>query len=387
MADILENSKCCVLIPTYNNAHALGEVIDEVLAYTRHVLVVNDGSTDSTSEILGRYTTINVVQYEHNRGKGYALRTGFKAALENGYEYAITIDSDGQHKAYDLHKFVEQLPAHPNAIIIGARNMNQESVPTKSSFGNRFSNFWVKVETGYDLPDTQSGYRLYPIKALSELKFYSRKYEFEIEVLAKAAWSGVELMYVPVDVYYAPKDERVSHFRPFKDFFRISVVNTILCFVAFAYYWPRNAVRKYRKKSIRQVLRDDIITSTESSIRISAAMGFGIFMGIAPVWGYQLLIGFALAHLLRLNKTIFFVFANISLPPMIPFILYLSYISGGFILGKPSWALPMPTEMSFDFVWQNLEQYMVGAVAFAVAAGLLVWGVSYGMLLVIRGRR
>jgi len=385
--DLLDHKACCVLIPTYNNAHALESVIESVLVYTRHLIVVNDGSTDATPEILARFPQINSTGYQQNRGKGFALRTGFKLAVEKGYDYVITIDSDGQHKAYDLHKFADMLPAHPNALIIGARNMNQSSVPTKSSFGNKFSNFWVTVETGYKLPDTQSGYRLYPVKALSKLHFFSRKYEFEIEVLAKAAWSGIELLYVPVDVYYPSKEERVSHFRPFKDFFRISVVNTILCILAFGNYWPRNYVRKYRQKSFKQILKEDIFKATESNFKIASAIGFGIFMGILPVWGYQLIIGFTLAHLLKLNKTTFFVFANISLPPMIPFILYASYITGGALMGEFSWTLPVPSEMTFDFVFQNIGQYLIGACAMAVVAGALFFTVSYALLTIFRGKR
>jgi glycosyltransferase involved in cell wall biosynthesis len=384
MTDILEHTRCCVLIPTYNNAHALSNVIDDVLKYTRRIIVVNDGSTDATLSILGRYPQIVVVSYTQNQGKGHALRTGFKAALDNGYDHVITIDSDGQHHAYDLHKFADMLPAYPNAIIIGARNMNQEGVPAKSNFGNRFSSFWVKVETGYDLPDTQSGYRLYPVRAMSKIKYFSKKYEFEIEVLAKAVWNGVELRYVPVDVYYAPKEERVSHFRPFKDFFRISVVNTILCILAFGYYWPRNTVRRYKKKSLKEVIREDVLGSSESNLKIALAMAFGVFMGIFPVWGYQLIIGFSLAHLFKLNKTIFFIFANISLPPMIPFILYVSYLTGGVMMGHASWALPMPDSFSFEFVKQNLWQYLLGASVFAILAGVAVLAIAYSILTIFR---
>jgi glycosyltransferase involved in cell wall biosynthesis len=385
--DILEGTNCCVIIPTYNNAQTLGLVITEILEFTQHIVVVNDGSTDGTSEILGTYTNIEVVSYSRNKGKGFALRTGFNTALNRGYHYAITIDSDGQHKAADLYRFVEKLNDNPNSLIIGARNLTQDNVPAKSNFGNKFSNFWVKAETGYVLPDTQSGYRLYPIKALSSLSFFSMKFEFEIEVLAKAAWSGVELTYVPVDVYYAPKEERISHFRPFKDFLRISVVNTILITLAFIYYWPRNIIRKFRQKSFRQLVKDEILASKETNYKIAAAIGFGIFMGIMPVWGYQLLIGFFLAHLLKLNKTLFFIFANISLPPMIPFILYLSYITGGFVLNQGGWQLPIPQEVTLDFVWQNLEQYLVGAVIFATAAGLVVAATSYILLTVFRKGR
>ena len=243
--------KVCVLIPTYNNEGSLKKVVDDVLLYTNQVLIVNDGSTDSTTTILKEYPHIHVLSYEKNIGKGWALRQGFKKALTLGYDNVITIDSDGQHFADDLYRFLDKMEETPNAIIIGARNMEQSSVPGKSSFGNKFSNFWFKVETGLVMKDTQSGYRLYPIRAMVNQKFITVKFEFEIEVLARSAWQGVTVTSVPVKVFYADKAIRVSHFRPFKDFSRISVLNTVLVILAFLYIKPRDFLRSIKKKTSR----------------------------------------------------------------------------------------------------------------------------------------
>jgi hypothetical protein len=141
------------------------------------------------------------------------------------------------------------LEGHPAAFIIGARNMDQASVPGKSSFGNKFSNFWFWVETGLKMSDTQSGYRLYPVKLMADTSFITRKFEFEIEVLVASAWRGIEITEVPVRVYYAEKENRVSHFRPFKDFTRISILNTVLVTIAFLYIKPRNFFRGIKKKN------------------------------------------------------------------------------------------------------------------------------------------
>ncbi|HQI04615.1 MAG TPA: glycosyltransferase family 2 protein, partial [bacterium] len=158
--------KCCVIIPTYNNSGTLSSIISGVLKFTDSVIVVNDGSTDGTSDILKQFQDITVVTHEVNKGKGIALRTGFKKAVELDLDYAVTIDSDGQHNPEDLPNFIEKIEKEPGSLIVGARNMEQSTVPGKSSFGHKFSNFWYKVETGKDLPDTQSGYRLYPVKKL-----------------------------------------------------------------------------------------------------------------------------------------------------------------------------------------------------------------------------
>jgi glycosyltransferase involved in cell wall biosynthesis len=224
--------KCCVIIPTFNNDRTLGKIIEGVLAYTREVIVVNDGSTDATSQILSGFPQIRVIHIDKNTGKGNALKNGFWLATELGFHYAISIDSDGQHFPEDLPKFLDAIEKDPDSIIIGARNMDQESIPGTSSFGHKFSIFWFRVETGMKIPDVQSGYRLYPLERMKEVHFYSRKFEFEAEVLVRLAWRNVKVIPVPVRVYYAPAGERVSHFRKVRDFARVSIVNTILVMMA-----------------------------------------------------------------------------------------------------------------------------------------------------------
>jgi glycosyltransferase involved in cell wall biosynthesis len=240
--------KICVLVPTYNNATTIGAVLKNLLSHTTDIVVVNDGSTDETSEVLKSFPQIQTVSYKQNQGKGFALRTGFEFARSKGYNYAITIDSDGQHYPEDLGQFLSAHENHPNAIIIGARNMDQASVPGKSSFGNKFSNFWFWVETGIKRNDTQSGYRLYPISSLADLTFITKKYEFEIEVIVKAARAGIEVIEVPVRVFYPEKEKRISHFRPWRDFTRISILNTFLVTIAFLYIKPRDFIRSIKKK-------------------------------------------------------------------------------------------------------------------------------------------
>ena len=110
-----EKVKACVLVPTYNNDGTLKTVIDSILIYTNHLIIVNDGSTDTTKDILAQYKELTVINFPENKGKGMALRAGFAKAVELGYESAISIDSDGQHKASDLSTFVTQLEKTPNA--------------------------------------------------------------------------------------------------------------------------------------------------------------------------------------------------------------------------------------------------------------------------------
>jgi glycosyltransferase involved in cell wall biosynthesis len=380
--------KACVIIPTYNNEATLAAVIEDVALYSDHIIVVNDGSTDNTVEIVQNYPAIQLISYSKNVGKGWALRKAFKYAIEKGYTYAISIDSDGQHFAKDLPAFINKLEEEPNAIIIGARNMDQASVPGGSSFGNKFSNFWFKVETGITSPDTQSGFRLYPLEPLKKMRFITRKYEFEIEVLVRAAWKGVDVVSVPVTVYYAPAGERISHFRPFKDFFRISVLNTILVLISFLYIKPRDFIRTlFSKKKLRKLLDEHLFNPHHSPQLKAMSVAFGIFMGIIPIWGFQLAAAIFLAILLKLNKPLVIVAANISIPPMIPVIIFLSYKMGALWMGANAMQVNFSNAITLDAVKKNLLQYIYGSITLAVVAALIFGLLTFIFLKLIEKKR
>ena len=238
------HSEICVIIPTFNNAGTLAAVIDSVLQYATKIVVVNDGSTDATNEILFSYKDkIKIISYTHNRGKGFALKCGFNFAHERGCRYALTIDSDGQHFADDIPLFLNAVEKDPDALIVGNRNLTQKNMPKKNSFANRFSNFWFTVQTGTKLPDTQTGFRLYPLKKMGKLRPFTSRYETELEILVRCAWRGIKVVSLPIRVYYPPEEERVSHFRPGVDFLRISLLNTLFCFLALFYGYPAKLVR------------------------------------------------------------------------------------------------------------------------------------------------
>ncbi|MBP5570077.1 MAG: glycosyltransferase family 2 protein [Prevotella sp.] len=244
-----DNKRLCVIIPTYNNVRTIRQVVTDVRQYCSQVIVVDDGSTDGTSaELSSLSELITIVTCQPNGGKGHALVAGFRTAREMRFTHAITIDADGQHFADDIPSFISLLDTHADAIIVGTRNLTEENMPRGNTFANRFSNFWFRLQTGIDLQDTQSGYRLYPLGALRGLGLITSRYEAELELLVFAAWAGTSIASVPVKVYYPPADERVSHFRPVYDFVRISILNTLLCVLALVYGYPRMAVRAIRRR-------------------------------------------------------------------------------------------------------------------------------------------
>lgn len=363
ISERINKLRTCVIIPTYNNHKTLQRVIDGVLKHTHNIIIVNDGSTDTTSDILKAYSHIEQIYIAPNQGKGNALRCGFKKAIDLGYDYAITIDSDGQHYPTDIAVFIEALEKEKKPILlIGNRNMSQDGIPKKSSFGNKFSNFWFWFETGIKLDDTQSGYRLYPLQFIPK-RFFTKKFEFEIEVIVRTAWNGIPVKNVPVNVLYDP-NERVSHFRPFKDFTRISILNTILVFVTLFYIKPRDFFRSFKKKSFKNFLRENVLESSDSNLIKSLSIALGVFIGIAPFWGFQTVIVIFLAVFFRLNKVLAFAFSNISIPPMIPFIIYGSLKMGSYFYqsGKP---LLLDSSNSFLEIKNNIFQYIIGSLILA----------------------
>ncbi len=387
MHPLLSSLNFCVIIPTYNNEKTLAKVLDKTLEFTPNIIVINDGSTDSTSEILSDYQPITILNQSKNRGKGMALRLGFKEALKQGFDYAVTIDSDGQHFPEDIPVFLNEIEKNGEALLIGDRNMEQEGIPGKSSFGNRISSFWYWFETGIRLKDTQSGLRLYPIKRMKNFKYFTRKFEFEIEVIVKAAWAGIPVKNVPIRVLY-DESERVSHFRPFKDFTRISLLNTWLVLVTLFYIKPRDYFKSFKEKGFKRFFLEDLLHSEDSKSKKALSVALGVFIGLSPFWGFQTVIVLFLAFAFRLNKLIAFAFSNVSIPPLIPLIIYVSLKIGSFLLGKP----PLPKfewgtfESYKEFVSQHLAEYIVGSFTFATIAAVLVGLASY-LLLGIRMRK
>lgn len=364
----ISEKKICILIPTYNNEKTLNRVIDGVLGYTPDIIVVNDGSTDSTTQILNSYPEITIISLQENKGKGNGLKTGFRKAKQLGYRYAITIDSDGQHYPDDIPVFVEALMNEKeDVLLIGNRNMSQNGIPKKSSFGNRFSNFWFWFETGIKLEDTQSGYRLYPLLKIPK-KYFTPKFEFEIEIIVRSAWRNIPVKNVPVKVLYDPA-ERVSHFRPFKDFTRISILNTILVSITLVYIIPRNFINNFRKKSFKRFIKEDVLESAGTNRIKAFSVAMGVFIGLSPFWGFQTLLVISLSVLFKLNKVLAFVASNVSLPPFIPFIIAASlFIGAPFVHGDSN---ILNQELNFDLIKNNLLQYVIGSIILATTMSVL----------------
>ena len=140
----------------------------------------------------------------------------------------------------------------PDTLFVGARNLKAKNMPGANSFANRFSNFWYMVDTGKRMSDTQSGYRLYPLEKLGKMHFLTGRYEFEVEIIVRAAWNRIPVKNIPIRVWYAPKEERVSHFKPLRDFGRISLLNTGLFLWAILIHYPWIGISYFTKGDVEE---------------------------------------------------------------------------------------------------------------------------------------
>lgn len=377
-------SGTCIILPAYNNGKTVGAVITGILRQLPDLIFVDDGSTDCTAEVLKGFPGITVVRHGVNQGKGAALMSGFAKALELGFDHAISIDADGQHLPEDLPRFIAAIEQDPAALYVGSRKRVGAKVSPFSRFANAFSDFWFRLESGASLPDTQCGFRSYPLKAVGRLRLKKKHYDFEVEVLVKAAWSGVPLKPVPVTAVYLPAGERVSHFRPVKDFLRISHLYTL--FFIMRFFLPtilqelscdKSLVGVPFLKKLRLAFRGVYDEAVSRPVNTSASIGLGLMMGIFPIWGFQMVSAAFLAARFRLNKFIAVTASNISFPAVIPLIFYCALVIGHALL---SGQVDLSPALSGDprlVAAEKFAEWALGSVVLGVAAGLAGGALSY----------
>jgi uncharacterized protein (DUF2062 family) len=364
--------RACIIIPYFNHPRTIAKMVFEAKAFCP-LFVVDDGSTLPLPELPGA----TVVRLEANRGKGAALRAGFQQAEEAGFTHAITMDADGQHCAWDLPALLAAARAQPEALVVGIRDLVGASAPAGRRRSNAVSSFWFRVETGVRLEDTQCGFRCYPLDLARRLKVRSERYAFELEFMVRASWVGTPIVPVVVLCTYSPEILRESHFRPLRDLAHITIMNIGL--VLQSWVVPRTLRVAWsfgERKPLRQTAAEFFADHAHDPLRMSLAVGLGLFFGIVPIYGLQLLVALAVAHRLRLNKAITALASNISIPPVMPFILY-----GGVALGHWMFTRQLielgPREMTWaralEYSWQLLLGSVVLATVVATAGTLATY--------------
>jgi glycosyltransferase involved in cell wall biosynthesis len=215
--------RLAIVIPALDCEGTIADVVRGGLGILDTVVVIDDGSTDATADRAGAAGAI-VIRHDRTRGKGAALVSGIQWAARGGFTHVVTMDGDGQHIATEIPKLLELSRQYGDALVIGARDAQSTNPARLRLFGNRFANRWVEIASGLALPDTQSGFRVYPVAQTAALGVRARHFAFETEVLIRAARAGIPIESVPVTVYYPPPGQWKSHYRGFVDTVRIIFV-------------------------------------------------------------------------------------------------------------------------------------------------------------------
>ncbi|HJQ85197.1 MAG TPA: glycosyltransferase family 2 protein [Candidatus Binatia bacterium] len=221
----MARSDVAALVPAYRAAATIAEVVTGAQAHCARVIVVDDGSGDETAA-RARAAGAEVLVHPVNAGKGAAIATGLRALEATGVTRALTLDADGQHLPREIPVLLDASDAAPAAIVVGVRRKTGHTIRRLNRFGNWIADRLLRLIAGQPLPDTQSGFRVYPVATTLSLGVRGTHYDFETEVLLRAARHQIPLVGVPVDVHYPPVAERVSHFRPARDTIRI--IETVL---------------------------------------------------------------------------------------------------------------------------------------------------------------
>ena len=207
-----------IIIPVYNHGKTIADVARGCLEWDLPVYIVDDGSTDDTYANIKTVEGVRLLRHDHNKGKGAALIYGMTEAAGVA-DWAICLDADGQHDPQEIDVFMFAAEHGGRNIVIGKRSGMQQATWT-SRFGRKFSNFWVRASGGPAISDSQSGFRMYPLPEVLHLETRARRYQYEVEVLAKANWAGISTTEVPIRATYSLHIPRISHFKPWQDFWR-----------------------------------------------------------------------------------------------------------------------------------------------------------------------
>ena len=219
------NAKIVVVIPAYNEAATIRELVEAALKIVPDIVVVDDGSIDNTVDQL-QDLPVSVLRNERNVGKAASLWKGFEHALANGAQFVVTLDGDGQHNPDDMPRLLSVAERSPQHIVIGARLHDKKNFPARRYYANQFARFWISWAAGYPIADTQSGFRVYPASLFTRITQRDvawNGFVFESEVLIEAGTLGMQSIAVAIPGIY-PKQARPSHFRPVLDIARIVVM-------------------------------------------------------------------------------------------------------------------------------------------------------------------
>jgi glycosyltransferase involved in cell wall biosynthesis len=366
--------KLAILIPLYNSEETILDVIKKCQQFSNNIVVVNDGSTDRSGELLAKISDeITLITHSSNRGKGGSLRAGFSYLIEHNFTHALTIDSDGEHSPEDIPTFLEKMEESPQKLWIGARVLTKTrcKVSLIIKIVRHICNFWIKIYTGHSLKDSRSGFRLYPLSDLKKRIFTRVGFDFEQEVLLKLAWNGTEID--EFDIFdINVRNKTLLDLRSLSELYQLLSLNIGAFFHRFINPFagseiPGDTILEKFKNSIDKELKSNL-----SPFSAAASISIGAFFGLLPIYGFQVFALLFFATLIKLNRPIAFLGSNVSFPPFWPIIFPVAAKIGSVVLGRSDEVVSVGGKIVSGFF-----QFVVGSLILAPSVALLVFLISY----------
>lgn len=319
---------------------------------------------------------------DHTLDYASAVRDGFGRAIAAGCSHAITIDIDMQHDPADISAFRDAIEQHPDAIIHGVRHFQPGPLAWGIQLAAFFCDVWIWLAVGRWTRDCAHAYRAYPLAAVSEISCSAAGQEFEIEILANAIWGDIKTFSQRVNV---PAKFRVAVMSPLA-FARYGILICRLLLKRLVLPTPVLGTlcrgefgRLPRSTRIIRIAKQTVLHHCNPPGRFAAGVGLGVFFGVSPFWGFQMLLAAATAHLLRLSKAVMVASSNISFPLTIPFFIYLSLMIGHFLHRGEFGGMPSLDELSRPVVLRFLGEYVAGSLVLGAVLGTIFATLAYAL--------
>ena len=382
-----QEPKIIIVIPVYNHSTTLPGVVNGALTVHDDVMVVDDGSTDKSADILAGLK-VHLISQEKNLGKGAAIKKAALAARKLGMTHIITIDANGRYDPADFHLFTDALKENTDSIIIGRRDFQKGEVPILYRFSRRLTNFWFQVQTGKSLGDVRCTFRAYPLAVLENLTLRTKRNSFEVEVLTKSAWAGVNLNEVNISAYFLLPEKQKFNFNFLMDNLRVALFNFHLTMRSIV-PWPHQKIvskdRPGEKISVLHPLRSikTLLTENTSPRQLASAGTLGVFIGTLPLIGFHNITILFAAGYFRLNKVVALATSGLCMPPLVPALC----IEAGHFIRHGTFLTEISIKTLGYQALDRIYEWLIGSLVLAPVFALLVGCIIFLIALFLKGTR